>query len=389
MSNHLRDLLDRGAATPSADVDVHALVRTARGRQRRRISMIACGIAAVSAVVIGGIAIVQPSSDVSVAARPTTSAPAGWTMVTNDDGDLSVAIPPEWTKLVRWADEAITVGTAAFPRTGAILPCAVGQAQVPTVVGTWVTVFEARALQPNDEFPMSLVPALRTTDGWVTDRPADLRPAVASTGACGVTRPGVAPTEASAENGHYEVVAFRDAGRVFVALLATTNPGNPTLDDAYEVLNTLTVAEPATSPATAPTTTPATTAPPATAPAGIVNVSGDAAAVRDLFLRWINAQPKGDVSGIVEDYASIADAHQQGIAQHSSDDLAKYSGRVDSVTMVDADHADVRYTILHDGRPQYSMMPGAAIRIDGKWMVTRETLCNLLTYGGITCPPRA
>jgi hypothetical protein len=356
--------------------------------------MIAGGIAALVAVVIGGIAIAQPSSEVSVGTRPAASAPAGWTTVTNDHGDVGVAIPPAWTKLEPWADETITVGTAAFPRTGTILPCAVGHAQVPTVVGTWVTVFEARDLQPNDEFPMSLVPALRTTSGWVADRPADLRTVVASTGACGVMRSGVAPTEGSAENGHYEVVAFRDAGRVFVALLATTNPGNPNLDDAYEVLNTLTVGEPATSPTTAltnATTTTTTTPPeaPVTAPTGNVNGSGGEAAVRDLFLAWINAQPKGNVSGIVEDYASIADAHQQGIAQHTAASLAKYSGRVDSVTMVDADHADVRYTILYDGRPQYSMMPGGAIRVDGKWMVTRETLCNLLTYGGITCPPRA
>ena len=34
-------------------------------------------------------------------------------------------------------------------------------------------------------------------------------------------------------------------------------------------------------------------------------------------------------------------------------------------------------------------MTGAAIKINGKWLVTRETVCNLLTYGGLRCPPRA
>jgi hypothetical protein len=57
--------------------------------------------------------------------------------------------------------------------------------------------------------------------------------------------------------------------------------------------------------------------------------------------------------------------------------------------MIDDTHADVRYTILHGGVPNFSNMPGAAIKIDGKWMVTRETVCNLLTYGGLHCPPRA
>jgi hypothetical protein len=52
-------------------------------------------------------------------------------------------------------------------------------------------------------------------------------------------------------------------------------------------------------------------------------------------------------------------------------------------------HADVRYTILHGGNPDFSMMPGQAIKIDGKWMVSRDTVCNPLTYGGLHCPPRA
>jgi hypothetical protein len=395
MSNDLRDLLDRGAARPSSDVDVDALVRTARGRQRRRVGMIVGGIAAVVAVVIGGVAIAQSSSEVSVSARAAASSPAGWTTVTNDDGDVSLAIPPEWTNLEPWSDETITVGTAAFPRAGTILPCSVGHAQVPTIVGTWVTVFEGRDLRPNDEFPMSLVPALRTTDGWVGDRPADLRTAVASTGACGVMRPGVASTEASAENGHYEVLAFRDAGRVLVALLATTNPGNSTLDDAYDVLNTLIVGEGTTSPATGATTpttrttTTAAPAPSATAPVGTVDVSADEAAVRDVFLAWINAQPKDALDDIVEDFASIAETHRQGVAQHTDADLALYSGQVDSVAIVSPTRAEVQYTILHDGVPSYSRMSGEAIKIDGKWMVTRQTVCNLLEYGGLTCPPRS
>jgi hypothetical protein len=118
---------------------------------------------------------------------------------------------------------------------------------------------------------------------------------------------------------------------------------------------------------------------------------GDASAetaIRTAFLGWMNAQPHDEISEYVEDSTSIADALRQGIAQHTGADLAKYSGRVESVQMTDATHAAVRYSILFDGSPQYADQAGEAIKIDGAWKVSRETVCNLLTYGGITCPAR-
>jgi hypothetical protein len=77
------------------------------------------------------------------------------------------------------------------------------------------------------------------------------------------------------------------------------------------------------------------------------------------------------------------------MAQHSPENLARYSGRVDSITLVDETHADVVYSILFDGIPQYAERRGRAIKIDGTWMVSRDTVCALLTLGGITCPPPA
>ena len=56
--------------------------------------------------------------------------------------------------------------------------------------------------------------------------------------------------------------------------------------------------------------------------------------------------------------------------------------------MLDADHAEVQYTLLHDGQPQFGLRTGVAVRIDGRWMVSRATECALLSLGGITCPPR-
>jgi len=116
-----------------------------------------------------------------------------------------------------------------------------------------------------------------------------------------------------------------------------------------------------------------------------VDVTAEAA-IRAAFLGWIDAQPHDAVQRYVQDYAAIADALRQGMAQHTSAALTQYTGRVDSVTLVDVTHATVRYTILFSGRPQYEHLPGEALKIDGHWLVTRDTVCSLLAKGNITCP---
>jgi hypothetical protein len=89
----------------------------------------------------------------------------------------------------------------------------------------------------------------------------------------------------------------------------------------------------------------------------------------------------------VEDYDSIADSYREGIAQNTEETQARYTMRVDSVALTDATHADVRYTLLFDGQPRY-VQAGGAVKIDGRWYITRETVCSLLTNGGIKCPAR-
>jgi hypothetical protein len=149
-----------------------------------------------------------------------------------------------------------------------------------------------------------------------------------------------------------------------------------------------------TTAATASTSTPPSSTSTSTtlpSPSTATTSSADAAdidAIRAVFLRWMNAENRDDITAYVEDAASILDAHRQGLAQHTPEDLAKYSGRVDSIQMIDATHADVVYTILWDRTPQYAFQPGQAVKIDGTWMVSRDTVCALLKYGGITCPPR-
>ncbi len=146
-----------------------------------------------------------------------------------------------------------------------------------------------------------------------------------------------------------------------------------------------------TSPPTStstPSASPTTTSPPVSSTTSPVADASDTDVIRAAFLGWIDAQPKDAIDPYVEDYASIQDSIRQGMAQHSPEDLAKYSGRVDSITLVDPTHAAVVYSILFDGTPQYAERQGQAIKIDGVWKVSRDTVCALLSLGGITCPPR-
>ena len=79
--------------------------------------------------------------------------------------------------------------------------------------------------------------------------------------------------------------------------------------------------------------------------------------------------------------------HTDGVGR--SEDLTKYSGRVEAVRMIDAAHATVDYTLLFGGQAQFGTRTGTAVKIDGAWKVSRDTECALLALGGITCPPRS
>ena len=109
--------------------------------------------------------------------------------------------------------------------------------------------------------------------------------------------------------------------------------------------------------------------------------------INDLFVAWLRDHPDDETRAIVEDADALLDSIHQGLAQHTPDDLAKYSGTVSAIRMLDADHAEVQYTLLHDGQPQFGLRTGVAVRIDGRWKVSRATECALLSLGGITCPP--
>jgi hypothetical protein len=142
---------------------------------------------------------------------------------------------------------------------------------------------------------------------------------------------------------------------------------------------------PTTEPAT--TTLPAVTTP-TTAPPPSSGSVADQQQIQQAFLGWLNGKTLDEAAKWIEDFASIRDSEAQGFAQHTPEDVALFSGRVESVVVADPTHADVVYTLLHGGAPLYANRPGKAVKVGGKWQVTRDTACGLLSMGGITCPPR-
>ena len=60
--------------------------------------------------------------------------------------------------------------------------------------------------------------------------------------------------------------------------------------------------------------------------------------------------------------------------------------RIDAITLVDADHANVTYTLLLDGAAVLDHLPGAAVRVGGRWLVSRRTYCDVATQGATEIP---
>jgi endonuclease/exonuclease/phosphatase family metal-dependent hydrolase len=65
---------------------------------------------------------------------------------------------------------------------------------------------------------------------------------------------------------------------------------------------------------------------------------------------------------------------------------ARIRVRIDSISLADADHADVVYTLVLDGAPVLDHLPGQAVREGGTWLVSRRTFCDVSTQGADEIP---
>jgi endonuclease/exonuclease/phosphatase family metal-dependent hydrolase len=99
----------------------------------------------------------------------------------------------------------------------------------------------------------------------------------------------------------------------------------------------------------------------------------------------------GDVTDVEVKLASIEDAER--IRPHFIESYeatkaiaARIRSRIDDISLVDASHADVTYTLLLDGAPVLDHLPGAAVRQDGAWLMTLRTYCEVSTQGADEIP---
>lgn len=114
----------------------------------------------------------------------------------------------------------------------------------------------------------------------------------------------------------------------------------------------------------------------------------EAQAIRAAFLGWTNTKPRDEVGDYVEDFDGIRDSIVAAAAKAPLP-VDDYTGRVDDVSMIDATHALVTYDFLNGGTVVVAGRTGVAVKIDGRWMVSRDTVCAALAVGGTRCPPRA
>jgi hypothetical protein len=388
MTTDVRTLLHDAADAPLRQADIVGARQTARARRRRRRGL--AGALAAVVVAVATVGVVRGVDDggsparVAIGPRQSNKVPDGWTPVELDSG-IRLALPPGWGVydfgVTPTATKRVSAGTSPPADTSVMTACGSSSGQVPTSEGTWLSLWE---------YPDATVSEVPTPGGGdilgVNDRPADFRDPSPVSGVC--QHVGNAPE--GEFGGAFELFAFRDAGRVFVARVVTAYPTGATADfsEANDVLNTLRIT-PLPPTTTAEPVVPTVPTAPTTTAAPFVPTSDDEQEISQLVARWLRDQNDDEIRATFEDADSILDAIHQGMAQHSQEDLAKYSGHVDSIQITDPEHAVIEYTLLWNGQAQFGTRTGAVLKIDGAWRVSRDTECALLSLGNVPCPPRS
>jgi hypothetical protein len=165
---------------------------------------------------------------------------------------------------------------------------------------------------------------------------------------------------------------------------------------AMDVLDTLQVDPPdAETSTTASTTTtmPVVTAPkitrlPATTAPAFTPTTADEREIAELVVRWLHYQTDDEIRASIVGADSILDLMHEGMRQYQSNLPDGYTGQIESMHLTDATHAEFVFTLLLHGSPLYAHQNGGAVKVDGKWMITRESECSLLALGQLICPAR-
>jgi hypothetical protein len=116
------------------------------------------------------------------------------------------------------------------------------------------------------------------------------------------------------------------------------------------------------------------------------------AALQAIFVAFQNSMEVGADGRTlinVEDGAALADCAEQ-VRIRSASIAPQVSQTIDRIKFLDATTAVVWLTTLLNGRPPH---PGLfrrecrAVLVDGRWKVSRESMCASWAFGGVHCPP--
>jgi len=112
------------------------------------------------------------------------------------------------------------------------------------------------------------------------------------------------------------------------------------------------------------------------------------AAVRSAFVvLYDGARPMPDRLAAVDDPRGVDDALKAASEGELALQLANTKATVSEVRFTSAATAEVRYSVLVNGEPLVDDAAGAARLVDGRWKVTRATICANLEDAGSPCPP--
>jgi hypothetical protein len=115
--------------------------------------------------------------------------------------------------------------------------------------------------------------------------------------------------------------------------------------------------------------------------------TGEEGAIAAAYQAWLSSTTDADATAAtIEGGEQLRDTL---VALGSNRSLPpSISGRVVDVRLVGADHALVTFSILSDGAPLLDNQQGAALRVNGEWLVSRATFCSVISIIGTQCPAR-
>lgn len=364
MPADMNETLHDAAALPSHDVPLAGIERRLRTRRRQRIgAALVCGALLVGGIVSAGV-LLTGGSEPSVRTTHSVASTA-----TADPG-LSVLLPNGWvqTPVDASSEPAVRlmVGTSTIPPDTSAQPCFVPM--TPPLAG--------HAFVQLSEFDV--------LDQALPPRPSDFS-AARPDSQKDCTTPGTDGVSTGVGTSYQ--YSFQDRGRNFVAIVTIDLANSAELRaQALSVLNSLVVTPntDVTLQTLLPENVPTTSVPPSTVP-----TSADTKAITTAFLGWIDTKPADSaiVGNYVEDFAHIRASIAAAAAANGQPN--SYTGRIDAITRIGANEADVTYSFLINGQTAVPNLQGKAVKIDGVWKVSRDTVCVALAMGPTRCPPRS